>query len=59
MLMEDHQKLLIRTKFKTLPGTVDRIFELHEKYEKNESGEIPVIIKKEEETTKKKIKNSI
>lgn len=55
MLMEDHPRLKTRTKFTTAPGTVDRIFELHEKYGKNEFGEIPVIVKKQEET-KKKIK---
>ena len=53
MLMEDHQRLMTRPEFKTAPGTVDRIFELHEKYGKNESGEIPVVVKKEEETKKK------
>ena len=52
--MEDHQRLMARTKFSTAPGTVDRIFELHEKYGKNEYGEIPVIVKKEETKTKKK-----
>lgn len=53
MLMEDHQRLMTRTEFTAAPGTVDRIFELHEKYGKNASGEIPVIVKKEEETKKK------
>ena len=53
MLMDDHQKLMKRKPFMTAPGTVYRIFEIHENYEKNESGEVPIIVKKEEEPKKK------
>ena len=53
MLMDDHKKLMSRKPFKTAPGTVYRIFEIHENYEKDKSGEVPVIVKKEEEPKKK------
>jgi len=53
MLMDDHQKLMKRKSFKAPPGTVYSIFEIHEEYGKNESGEVPVIVKKEEEPKKK------
>ena len=36
----------------TKPGTVDRVFEVHEESEKNESGIKPVIIKYEPEVKK-------
>ena len=53
MLMDDHQKLMKRKPFTTAPGTIYRILEIHENYGKNESGEVPVIVKKEEAPPKK------
>jgi hypothetical protein len=53
MLMDNHQKLMKRKTFITGSGTVYRIFEIHENYGKNESGEVPIIVKKEEEPKKK------
>ncbi len=41
-----------KVKYKTQKSTVFRIFEVRYENEKNESGEVPVFIKKENETKK-------
>jgi hypothetical protein len=55
MLQEEHEKLMKPRKYVTEPSTIYRIFELYEESEKNESGETPVFIKKEEPEKKKKL----
>ena len=54
MLVEKIESIKFGEKMKTAHGTVDRIFEIHENNEKDESGQIPIIIKKQEDTGKKK-----
>ena len=44
--------------YKTEPSTIERIFEIHETNAINESGERPVIIKKEEEAKKIKTRSA-
>ena len=46
-----------QTKYNSRPGTVYRVFEICEEYEKDESGFKPVIVKPEIE--EKKIKKSL
>ena len=53
MLMDDHKKIMGKKQFTTEPGTIYRIFEINESYARNESGELPVYVKKEEEPKKK------
>ena len=54
MLAEKIESFKFGKKMKTAHGTVDRVFEIHENNEKDESGQIPIIIKKEEDIGKKK-----
>ena len=53
-LLEQHARIMKRSNFKSDSGTVDRIVEIYEKSERNESGYIPIIIKPEVEEKKKK-----
>lgn len=45
------------TKYKSEPGSVDIIFEINERNERDESNKIPVIIKPEPEEKRKKSLN--
>tara|TARA_Y100000768_G_scaffold45744_1_gene29886 strand:+ start:1926 stop:2093 length:168 start_codon:yes stop_codon:yes gene_type:complete len=44
-------------KYKSESSTIERIFEINENYEKDESGKIPVIIKVEPEEKRKRSLN--
>ena len=54
MLTEKCEDLKNKKKYSTIPGTVDRVFEIHKENEKDESGFIPEIKRIEKEITKKK-----
>ena len=58
-LIELHERIKSRKNYKTSSGCVERIFEINERRQKNESGEIPVYIKitPEEKLNKMKLKN--
>jgi hypothetical protein len=53
-LLEQFECVKSKNKSIYQPGSIERIFELHKNNEKNEKGEIPVIIKLEPEENKKK-----
>jgi len=53
-LIEQFNKIKNKQKSQFQPGYIDRIFEIHTNYEKDEKGDIPVIIKLEPEEKKKK-----
>ncbi len=52
--MQRCNKIKNKQKSQFQPGYIDRIFEIHTNYEKDEKGDIPVIIKLEPEEKKKK-----
>ena len=56
MLTENIERLKSKTKMETQPGTIYRVFETHMNNEKDESGQIPIIVRKEEDNTVKKKK---
>jgi hypothetical protein len=53
-LLEQLERIKSKKKSIYQPGYVDRIFEIHINNEKDESGQIPIIIKLEPEEKKKK-----
>ena len=48
MLLQLNEKLQKRKEFKTEKSTVYRVYEVHEEYGKDASGQTPVILTKEE-----------
>jgi hypothetical protein len=53
-LLEQFERIKSKQKSIYQPGYVQRIFEIHANNEKDESGQIPIIIKLESEEKKKK-----
>ena len=53
MLMDDHKKIMGKKQFTTEPGTIYRIFEINESYARNESGELPVYVKRKKNLKRK------
>ncbi len=53
-LLEQFERIKSRQKSIYQPGYFERIFEIHNNNEKDESGQIPIIIKLEPEEKKKK-----
>lgn len=53
-LLEQLENVKSKNKSIYQPGSIERIFEVHENNEKDEKGDIPVIIKLEPEEKKKK-----
>lgn len=53
-LLEQFERIKLKKKSIYGPGYIEKIFEIHANNEKDESGQIPIIIKLEPEEKKKK-----